>query len=192
MNLRLQSIMEMTYSFASIDRDMYYPHREKSENDAEHVFQLALIAWHIIEVDKLKLDTSKVFKLCLAHDLVEIYSGDVPLWGKSGHDEKKSRELAALETLKEKLPDVPDITDVIFEYKERQTEEAKFVYAVDKLTPLLNQLNIEGKVWKNHNVTLEMVIEVISKYDKVSPYLTKYFDEAMLYLKENKERYFSV
>jgi putative hydrolase of HD superfamily len=190
MNPDLQQILKMSYSFSEIERDMYYPGRERPENDSEHSFQLAMLGWRIIEKDKLKLDALKVLKLCLAHDLVELHAGDVPLWGKEGHEEKRARELKALEILKSESK-YSDITDAISEYKERKTEEAKFAYGLDKLLPFLNQLNTEGKVWKAHGVTIERALERLEEQSKSCDHLTKYFDEAILYLKENRKRFFS-
>lgn len=198
MNPDLEKILSLSYSYANIERDMYYPERPRPENDAEHSFQLALLAWHIIELDKLKLDSLKIFKLCLAHDLVEIYSGDVPLWGNTGHTEKAEREAKSLEKLKDIFSPplnenpVPDLTDAIAEYKERKTDEAKFVYGLDKLLPFLNQLHIEGKVWKMHSITLNQALAKLKVHAQASEHLTKYFKEAIGYMKENEGKYFSV
>lgn len=190
MNPDLEKILTLSYSFAAIDRDLYYPGQEKPENDAEHAYQLCLLAWHIIELDGLKLDQAKVFKLCMAHDLVEVHSGDVPLWGASGHDEKAAREHAALETLRTQFAKTPELADAIAEYKDRQTDEAKFVYGLDKLAPFLNQLRTEGKVWKAHGVTLARAVGKLEVHARASEHLKKYFDEALSYLKENEQRYF--
>ena len=191
MNTRLQSILELSYSFSAIDRDIYYPGRNKPENDVEHSYQLAFMAWHIIETDKLLLDQAKVFKLCLAHDLVEIYAGDVPLWGKEGHDEKDTREKEALQVLKSKFSDRKEMTDAIVEYKERKTEEAKFVYGLDKLLPFLTQLNTEGRIWKAHDISLERALGKLEVHVQASAYLEKYFLESMEFMKGNKERFFN-
>ncbi len=171
----------------SNSRDLTYPHRERVENDAEHSYQLCLLAWAIIEMDKLPLDSSKVFKLCIAHDLVEVYSGDVPLWGKTGHTEKAEREARALLTIKEKFNETHEIASVISEYKERATEEAKFVYGLDKLLPFLNQLQTNGLIWKSHKVTKEQVLEKTYIFAEVSGHLKKYLAEAIEYFKENSD-----
>ena len=187
MNSTLKKILDFSYSYAAIDRDLMYPNRERPENDAEHSYQLCLVAWTIIQTDKLALDTSKVFKLCLAHDLVEVYSGDVPLWGKTGHTEKEEKEAEALVSIRNDFNEVQEIADVIAEYKERKTEEAKFVYGLDKLLPFLNQLQTGGKIWKNHKVTLDQVIEKSNKYAEVSEPLKIYFMEAIKHLKEHSD-----
>lgn len=186
----LKSLLELSHSFAGIDRDIFYPRRERPENDAEHVFQISLLAWHIIEKNNLDLDQAKVFKLCIAHDLVEVYAGDVPFWGKSGHEEKVEREKAALERLKIEFSQNPDMTNAIEEYKARQTPEAIFVYAVDKLAPFLNQLLSEGRAWKTNQVTIDRVIEVLGKQSKISEHLTQYFEEGIELMKSQQELYF--
>lgn len=185
----LKDIVDLSYKFAEIERDMLYPNRERPENDAEHTFQLALVAWHIMEKDKLPLDQETVFKIALAHDLVEVHAGDVPLWGKNGHDEKDSREKEAISVLERDFPKNKEMIDAIREYKERKSDEAIFVYAVDKLVPFIQQLNTGGAIWKKHGVTLEMVLDKLGEHSKLCPALTKYFEEGIEYFKENRERY---
>lgn len=189
----LQLIIDLTHKYRAIDRDMYYPGSERVENDAEHTFQLALVAWHIIETKKLPLDQAQVFKLCLAHDLVEIYSGDVPLWGSTQtmHMEKAEREHQALLKLKDQFAPNAEIAGAIEEYKARATDEAKFVYALDKLLPYTNQVFIEGKVWKNHSIQLQQVIDIHLKHALVSPHLSQYFYNIIELLKKDPEKYFS-
>ncbi|HEY0908431.1 MAG TPA: HD domain-containing protein [Candidatus Paceibacterota bacterium] len=190
MKSSLTNILKLTYSFSEINRDMYYPDRERPENDAEHAFQLSTLAWHIIEKDKLDLDVARVLKLCLAHDLVEIYAGDVPLWAKDGHDEKEAREKLALNRLTEELSSTSDMTDAIREYKKRETKEAIFVYGLDKLLPFLNQLHIGGKVWKSNNVSMARALEVLERQSKISNHLSKYFVEAIDYMKRHESELF--
>lgn len=169
---------------------MYYPDPLRKENDAEHAFQLALIAWYIVDSNKIPLDQNKIFKLCLAHDLVEVYAGDTPLWGTTGHDDKVAREKEALKIISEKFNEVPDMAKVISEYKERITDEAKFVYALDKLLPFTNQIFTNGRVWKERNAPLEKVLEFHQRQREISPHLTKYFDELLKVIEENKGEYF--
>ncbi len=188
----LSFIFDLTYKYRAIDRDMYYPGSERVENDAEHTFQLALVAWHIVETKKLPLNQEKIFKLCLAHDLVEVHSGDVPLWGSSAaqHAEKAEREQQALGKLKEQFAPNTEIAGAIEEYKARETDEAKFVYALDKLIPYTNQVFIDGKVWKNHGVTLQQVVDIHVRHALVSPHLSQYFYDIIELLKKDPERYF--
>jgi 5'-deoxynucleotidase YfbR-like HD superfamily hydrolase len=47
------------------------------ENDAEHQFQMALVALFIIDANRLKLDRYRCMTLALVHDIIEVYSGDL-------------------------------------------------------------------------------------------------------------------
>lgn len=51
---------------------------QRSESDAEHVYSMLMLAYFIIEKEKIKdLDTLKVFKMIMFHDLGEIEIGDI-------------------------------------------------------------------------------------------------------------------
>ncbi len=187
----LNEFIKTTYKFRDIDRDMLYPNKIIPENDAEHVCQLLLVAWFIIDKDGLPLNKEKVFKIALAHDLVEIHAGDVPLWGKNGHDKKVELEKQAVEILDKELPKNREIIDSIKEYKSRGSEEAIFVHALDKLLPFMNQLNIEGAIWKKHSISLEQTLNVLDKQKTFCPYLQKYFESRIEFLKNNEDLYFN-
>ena len=47
------------------------------------------------------------------------------------------------------------MNDLIEEYEERRTPESKFVYALDKLLPVINNYIYEGRVWKKVGLDLE-------------------------------------
>ncbi|MES2059548.1 MAG: HD domain-containing protein [Patescibacteria group bacterium] len=192
MQHKLKKILEMSYSYASIERDIVYPNMDRGENDAEHSMQLALAAWYIVDTDRLDLDIARIFKLCIAHDLVEIYSGDVPLWGPTGHEEKDAKERQAIETIKQNLPEIAGIPEAIEEYKARETKEAKFTAGLDKLLPLLNQIATDGRVWKYRKVSLSRALSVLEKQALITPYLAAYFDEATKELKANSAKYFDM
>lgn len=187
----LNKIIELTYSHSDIERDIYYPNRERKENDSEHSYQMTVLAWNIIEKDNLDLNLEEVMKICLAHDLVEVYSGDVPLWGKDGHNTKEQKELEALETIEKEFSGTPSLADSIRDYKELKTKEAKFVKAIDKLVPFINQLNTAGKIWKENNVSFDVALEYLNKVKDISEYLSPYFEERIKFLEENKAEYFN-
>lgn len=60
--------------FRSITRVIDFSYDTRSENDAEHSWYLAMMAWYIISTKKLNLSLEKVLLYCIAHDLVEIYA----------------------------------------------------------------------------------------------------------------------
>ena len=57
----------------------------RNENDADHSWHLALMAMVLKEYSPQKeLDISKVLKMLLVHDLVEIYAGDTVCYDVKG------------------------------------------------------------------------------------------------------------
>lgn len=144
---RLLEFQRLLYTLRGIKRSISFPPRlDDFENDAEHSYSLAMNAWFLAgHFPKLNRDIC--VRIALAHELVEIYAGDTYAYSDQATiDQKKVREEAAVEKLWADWPDFPELIEAIEDYEERNTEEAKFVYALDKLLPaLLNYLN-EGRV----------------------------------------------
>jgi 5'-deoxynucleotidase YfbR-like HD superfamily hydrolase len=108
------------------------------ENDAEHSYSLAMMAWYLIDTAKLELDTNLSTQYALAHDLVEVYAGDTHAFGSSpAKASKKLREDLALNLLGENYPEFPILPQLIHAYEQRQDAESRFIYALDKLMPSL-------------------------------------------------------
>lgn len=110
-------------------------------------------SWHLADCVLLlhphfpDLDLCRCLSMSILHDKLEITIGDAAPMGRSGtgYDgtaynklllvEKEAAERAALEKYLERVPDVVAKTQrLIFEeYAAKMTEEARFVYAIDKL-----------------------------------------------------------
>jgi putative hydrolase of HD superfamily len=98
---------------------------------------------------------------------------------------KAEREVAAVEQLAKEWPDFPEMTSAIHEYEARQTDEAKFVYALDKLMPiLLNYLN-QGRSWQHHGVTFEKFVAEKEAKVPISPEIYAYYKELLAILQEH-------
>ncbi len=147
-----------------------------------------MLAWYIVDSRKLPLDRDKVFCYALAHDLVEIYAGDTYLYSQDQGllDSKIEREYAAALRLAEEFPEVPEMHAAIRGYVTKEDKESRFVYALDKIEPILKIYLDGGRTWKEKGVTLEMAYE--SKKDKVvlSPEISEYFEELMLILRQEE------
>lgn len=176
---KLLQFVEFTRKFRAVDRMVQFPDG-RHENDAEHSYQLALIAWYILSKDNLSLDTGKVLKYALIHDLVEVYAGDTPAAVHRNFEEERStkeeREELAARRMQDEFPEFNELHDLIHKYEERGDEEARFVYALDKMMPIFNIYLDKGHSWKVYGVKIEDVIEY--KKDKIaeSKEVKKYFD----------------
>ena len=78
----------------------------RRETDAEHSWHFALMAMTLLEYAGNKdLDTYKVLRMALVHDLIEIYAGDTFAYDPKGHSDKYERETAAADKLFSLLPE---------------------------------------------------------------------------------------
>lgn len=187
---RLLSFAKIINELQTVERVIRIKGGGRWENDVEHSYSLAMLAWYILDTERLPLDRDRVFRYALAHDLVEVYAGDTYLYSedKAFLDSKPERERLAAERLREEFPEIPEMHAAISGYVTKEDAESRFVYALDKIEPILKIYLAGGETWQEKGVTLSMLYE--SKRDKValSPEIQPYFDELMQLLrKEEKE-----
>jgi len=159
---------------------------ERWENDTEHSFHLAMMAWYILDTHQYGLDREKVLRYALAHDLIEVYSGDTYIFSedKAFLASKGEREERAAERLKKELPEMPDMHESIRAYMAHDDRESRFVYALDKIEPILKMYLDNGRTWREKQVTLEMIYEDKKNKVALSPEIQPYFDELMQLLRD--------
>ncbi len=180
---------EMMHQFQQVHRQVLVNDEERHENDWEHSYQTAMTAWYVVSTrDDLNLDTHKVLKYALAHDLVEVYAGDVP-FHKSG-EKKEEREHAAMEQLKKEFSEFGDLHESIKAYENQTDPESQFVYALDKIIPLLNIYLDGGRSWRKSNIDLSTLRK--HKKDKFenSPEVEKYYERLMTIFEEESGELF--
>ena len=131
----------------------------RRENDAEHAWHMAIMAYLLQEYSNEKIDIARVMLMCLIHDVVEIDAGDTYAYDEEGLKTQKAREDAAKERIYSLLPaDQKEVMQGLFdEFEACQSAEAKFAKAMDNLQPLLLNHSNEGGDWKEHGVTEKQV-----------------------------------
>ena len=131
----------------------------RNENDAEHAWHMAGMAYVLREYANEEVDIAKVMLMCLIHDIVEIDAGDTYAYDEEGLRTQKAREDAAKERIFSILPDdqKSELTAVFDEFEEYRTAEARFAHAMDNLQPLLLNNSNGGGDWREHGVTAAMV-----------------------------------
>lgn len=185
---RLLTLQRMLLAFRAIERILPIPPSiDKMENDVEHSYSLAMTAWFLASYFP-HLDRDRLIRLALAHDLIEIHSGDTYAY----HDNpelatKAERETAALEKLARDWPDWPEITEHIADYQSHSSEEAKFVYALDKLMPALMDYINEGRAWRHLGISFEDFMHEKEKKMPVSPDVYAYYQELLAILSKTPE-----
>lgn len=143
----------------NIFRQTHLSGHGRNENDAEHAWHMAIMAYLLKEYSNEKVDIGRVMIMCLIHDVVEIDAGDTYAFDAEGMKTRKAREDAAKERIYSLLPDdqKEELQKIFDEYEECETAEAKFVRAMDNLQPLLLNNSNHGSDWKEHQVTAEQV-----------------------------------
>ena len=139
----------------NILRQTHLSDHGRRENDAEHAWHMAIMAYLLKEYSNEPIDVAKVMIMCLIHDVVEIDAGDTYAYDAEGLKTQKARGEAAKERIYSLLPDdqKQDLQALFDEFEERKTPEAKFARALDNLQPLLLNNSNDGGDWREHQVT---------------------------------------
>jgi putative hydrolase of HD superfamily len=157
----------------SVYRRTYVTGEDRPENDAEHMWHLALFVLVLAEHAAEPIDVLRTLTLVLLHDVVEIDAGDVFVYDEAAHAEKEAKEVAAADRIYALLPD--DQRDYLRgawdEFEANATPEARFARSVDRLAPLLLNHAGEGLPWREHGVGADRVRALNSRIAAGSPAL---------------------
>ena len=129
------------------------------ENDAEHAWHMAIMAYLLKEYSNEPVDITKVMIMCLIHDIVEIDAGDTYAYDTEGLKTQKAREDAAKERIFSLLPNAQkeELTALFDEFEEARTAESRFAHVMDNLQPLLLNNSNDGADWLEHEVYASQV-----------------------------------
>jgi putative hydrolase of HD superfamily len=143
----------------NIFRQTHLSGNGRNENDAEHAWHMAIMAYILREYANEAVDIGKVMLMCLIHDIVEIDAGDTYAYDTEGLKTQKAREDAAKERIFSLLP--PDQKEELIalfdEFEAYETAEAKFAHSMDNLQPLILNDSNNGGDWREHEVSAETV-----------------------------------
>lgn len=145
----------------NIFRQTHLSGHGRNENDAEHAWHMAVMAYLLREYSNEEIDITKVMLMCLIHDIVEIEAGDTYAYDEESKKTQKAREDAAKEKLYSMLPEdqKQELMGLFDEFEACETPEAKFARAMDNLQPLILNDSNDGGDWKNHQVSTEQVYQ---------------------------------
>jgi putative hydrolase of HD superfamily len=111
----------------------------KYESVADHSWHLALMAFLVYPHLEYKVDLLKTLKMILVHDLTEAEIGDLPFSHSiKNPDLKKSKDIKEKQEI-QKIKDMVggelggEVFELWNEYKQRISNEARFVKALDSL-----------------------------------------------------------
>lgn len=151
---------ELRHSFTSNGRQ---------ESVAEHTWRMSLMFVLIEPLLKQKVDTARLLKMIILHDLVEAEAGDISALEVIRNPEIKLKkvemEKKAIENLRLILKEIngQEIYDLFFEFEEKETYEAKVANTLDKLEVQLQHNHADFSTWEEieYDMTFMMDKHVI-------------------------------
>lgn len=131
----------------------------RRENSGEHSWHIALFACVLAEHAKHPVNISRVVKMLLIHDLVEIDAGDTPIHGNHDVAEIEAVEQAAATRIFGLLPadQAVEFRALWDEFEAAQTDDAVFGKSIDRVQPVICNLETDGGTWPEYNVTAQQL-----------------------------------
>ena len=141
-------------------RQTHLSNHGRYENDAEHAWHMAIMAYFLQEYANEKIDIGRVMIMCLIHDIVEIDAGDTYAYDTEGLKTQKAREDKAKERIFSILPDDQKsvLLELFEEFEACETAESKFAHAMDNLQPVILNDSNDGGDWREHGVSIQQVL----------------------------------
>src|SRR4249920_3293940 len=131
-----------------------YTSSGRQESVAEHTWRMSLMAVLIEPLLKQKVDTARLLKMVIIHDLVEAEAKDISALDVLRNPEvkiqKAENEKKAIEHLRSILYETngQEIYDLFYEFENKETYEAKVANALDKLEVQLQHNHADFSTWE--------------------------------------------
>ncbi len=154
----------------NIFRQTYLADAGRKENDAEHSWHIALMAYLLQEYADEPVDVGKVMLMVLLHDLVEIDAGDTYAYDAAGAETKRDRETAAADRIFGLLPKDQGtcFRKLWEEFEDYETADAKYAHLLDNFQPLLLNDASDGLSWTEHKVKKSQIYKRNEKIKETS------------------------
>lgn len=173
---QLDLILELDRLKSVLRRSRVKSAEGRLENSAEHSWHVAMMALLMQEHANEPVEISRVIKMLLMHDMVEIDAGDTFVYDMAASELQAEKELAAAQRLFGLLP--ADQGEALFalwrEFEAAQTADARFAKALDRLIPMLLNYHNQGQSWIENHVSRQQVLNVNRRIDDGSHTLWEY------------------
>ena len=161
-----------------------YTSSGRQESVAEHTWRMSLMAVLIEPLLKQKVDTVRLLKMIIIHDLVEAEARDVSaldvLRDPSIKIQKIEREKQAIENLRSALEETngQEIYDLFYEFENKDTYEAKVANALDKLEVQLQHNHADLSTWEEIEYDMCYMMDKHVLFDETLFELKKQIEDA--------------
>ena len=131
----------------------------RQENSAEHSWHIALYALMLAEHSNRNISIDRVIKMLLIHDLVEIDAGDVPIHASYDEAKQHAIETAAAKRIFGLLPADQNLEFLALwhEFEAAETDDAIFAKSIDRVQPVIANLETDGGSWPEYKVTAKQL-----------------------------------
>lgn len=131
---------------------------ERYENSAEHSWQIALFAISLAPYSEKQVDPMTVVLMLLLHDVVEIDTGDKFAYD-ANHDDYEN-ELMAAKRIFALLPSSigQRYLTLWTEFEHCESDNARFAKAIDRLMPVLQNLNNNCQSWLENDISISQIL----------------------------------
>ncbi len=125
----------------------------RHESVAEHSWRMTMMAFFIRD-EFPEADMDKVIRMCLIHDIGEVFTGDIPSFYKTEANETTEADL--LNNWVQKLPEPykSEMTALYAEMDARETLEARIYKAMDNLEAVISHNESDLATWIDTEFTL--------------------------------------
>jgi putative hydrolase of HD superfamily len=156
------------------------------ENSAEHSWHFAMAALSLKPFAPAGVDITRVVKMALLHDIVEIDAGDVMVYDLAQREAISQEEALAAQRLFSILPEpqASEFLQLWREYESADSDDARFAGAIDRVLPVLQNLHNEGKSWLENAISLEQVLTRNACVAQSLPELWRYVETQLQQAKE--------
>lgn len=163
-----------------IFRQTYISDGKRKENDAEHAWHMAIMAFLLGEYANEDVDMLKTIRMILIHDVVEIDAGDTYAYDENAKTTQREREEKAADRIFGLLPEdqEKEMRNLWEEFEAGETSEACFARALDNFQPIMLNDATNGKAWEEHEVAVSKVLKRNERTPRGS-------EELWAYAKEN-------
>lgn len=144
--------------------------QQRYENSAEHSWQIALFALAMQPHANHEVNITTVLKMLLLHDIVEIDTGDTIVYDDGDPAAKRKEEEAAAKRIFSMLPASmgEEFNRLWNEFEDEQTPEAQYARGMDRVLPILQNINNSGQSWVENGIYKTQVLDKNCKVDKAS------------------------
>lgn len=160
-----------------------------SESVAEHIYGVMILVYYFMPLEDTEhiYDKEKILTMMLFHDMDEIETGDKIGYLKSKKD--REQENKAMEAVLNNMPTIisEGVKGSILEYVSQKTSESRFVRAIDKVEPLFELFNKNGKaVLQRNRTTYDQHMCIKQPYVKDFPILKRFNEVISLEMVKSK------